>query len=1474
MARRSQALAFLAGAAAVAAAVGVPSAIAGVRPALGVSDREVAPMGPVTSGGRPGETWAYRQYPLSLQLPEFGGQRLLFGAGGSNPSPQLVFLRATDENGWQVAQTPRDENGNPYRGPDPNPRSPRITPKGGGVLVGKDSSRASGARTVVLARNPGGLFRALPAPPAGVLLAAGDPTGQPAEALAGDEGSSTVAVAAADTGSTTTVYIAPTGRAITTGILANDGSAGTGAWRREPVTLAPGETSLVIAGLAAESADSVYASAASAGDPVRLFARTGGGSPSWDEVNLPSTPWTDPTAASAAGLSNLGLLAGKAQSITATADGAWLDLTAQKNGKRVDATIFVRPSAAPPQRVTSWCDLEICDHPLGATFSTTDGYRSYAWAGSGFGTRVISNPLAPSAQQESNQGTYLVLSGDEFERRAGGGGNFVGAASFSSSERGWIGGQVEIGAADPPRRLARWPVAARAPFLAVAGEPGAQQGSLDAGALAVGADGAVARYVPGKGWRREYLLSSSGSVVSQTLRGVAWPQSDRAHAVGDNGAMWLWRKDSGLWERDPATPIGFEGNLMGVAFDPSDPQRGYAVGKGGLILSYDKTWTPMAMPAGFGDANFTSIAFAGRQAIAVSDKGVLFNDGGGWRTDSQLIDNMGTLTRPAGLVSVGGLPDGSAAIGGQGVVLIRDGSSGAWRFASQPLMSQTVLAVAPIREEGSVRAVVSVIPQLQWPIPDTPVDEDPSSPTPLYPAYTIPGDGYLLRETAAGWRDEQRTSFDSSSSDRPLKSDPVMALLLQGDGNGWAVGGWSGSSDSVGRGASGKGARSTREKVRTAGIYRYAADGAPSGSSGERDSPIPLSAGPVRFVVGGHPMCAGPCADLDNQDLAPDRTLSLALDRATGLAGRENGPRAFLATGGRINPDAGIDGDGAEERRYARLMQPRAGLPVFSATAEGDVGDNGPLAFRSAFAGFPAPFGSASAPGISTSGIPGAAPSSGARTHYAFDTDGAGGKVRVIFIDNSAGSLAASDPHQNPAEPQRPWLISVLDDAKSKGIPAIVVGSRDLNSGVAPRLNGATDADEIARLLVEHGASAYFHDRPEENRAATIPAGESVTIPQFSTGTLGYRSPYEDSASIGQPDSLFGTAGFLIAEIDAAKRDAATNRAPVAVRLIPVIEDLSLQATDGNLLRRSRPSLFEGLGRRPVAGDRWGRAGSDGVPSPAGSSPYAEFPAVPCQIAGCSTRINPEFTFSSSAPDVLDFVKQDPASSNLRKPLLGADDKVISDSASGLVCPFNAGTAEVTIAAGGRAITESVTVLPGTVARPCGTRPLDPSRIVQKPAPSTAPAAPPPPPGAAPATLPAILPPPPPAPVTKPNPQKAVPALFGGFFAAGLKLQGPPQVSPPPPPAVFVSTPVPPGGATVKVEKREEEAAPEQSSANYVAVHADERGGLEPYMLGVALLAALAGVVLFRGGRRRDPDLALTRTTFEDPRSRTYRRQS
>ncbi len=81
---------------------------------------------------------------------------------------------------------------------------------------------------------------------------------------------------------------------------------------------------------------------------------------------------------------------------------------------------------------------------------------------------------------------------------------------------------------------------------------------------------------------------------------------------------------------------------------------------------------------------------------------------------------------------------------------------------------------------------------------------------------------------------------------------------------------------------------------------------------------------------------------------------------------------------------------------------------------------------------------------------------------------------------------------------------------------------------------------------------------------------------------------------------MFGDAGVLIAEVDASKRDAATNRAPVTVRLLPLVSALTLQAVDGTLLRRSRPSLFQGLGRRPASGDRWGPAVGSRRPAAAG----------------------------------------------------------------------------------------------------------------------------------------------------------------------------------------------------------------------------------------------------------------------------------
>ena len=51
----------------------------------------------------------------------------------------------------------------------------------------------------------------------------------------------------------------------------------------------------------------------------------------------------------------------------------------------------------------------------------------------------------------------------------------------------------------------------------------------------------------------------------------------------------------------------------------------------------------------------------------------------------------------------------------------------------------------------------------------------------------LPPEGVLLRETSAGWSDEQHSGFRPTSADLPLRADPVIALLL--DAGGLRLGG-------------------------------------------------------------------------------------------------------------------------------------------------------------------------------------------------------------------------------------------------------------------------------------------------------------------------------------------------------------------------------------------------------------------------------------------------------------------------------------------------------------------------------------------------------------------------------------------------------------------------------------------------------------------------------------------------------------
>lgn len=1407
------------------------------QPAIGLPAASVVLAG-APANGAPGEVWGYGV--VGPGATDANGQPLDPGEHG------FALVRHSDADGWSLQPSAAPASFRPLEGP----AAARTTPDGGFVVAGL-REEAGAAKATLLVHDPGGA-------PAAPLPDPADPVLLTGERLLRNNGA---ALAAVDEQGATGVFAPAYGAAVDAAILHWDGQA----WTREPIDVpADSASSFQVLALAASSADNAWLLAQEAptlGRGVVLFQRVGNGPAAhWVERLLGASPFAE-SAPAGSGVEALAGGGWPGDPLSVTADRVWVDGSAQVGGARQDFTLAYDPASG--QVTHSWCDIvtsggaALCDRPLAAGLSSA-GYRSFAFAtGGGDGVRVLTNPLVGPGREGSSHGTWLQLDDAGAARRPGIGGNgaTVGARSgaFAAPGDGWLGGTRAVGRIAPasvPSRLSAWPLNVRHPLTAAATQPGAAPGDVNAAVVAVGQAGTIVRYTPGAGWAPEFLLNAVGQRLTPNLRAVAWPVSNRAYAVGDDGEMWLWRGETGLWERDEAAPNDFVGQLMGVGFAPADGDRGFAVGKAGTLLRYGKSWTQDPLPPEVAGSDLTSIAFAGGQALVAAGRHLLVEDGAGWHVDAgaeQLLAARPTAT----LFAVAGLPDGGAVAAGPGVVLERDGPSAPWRAADRPLAGVSPVAAAAVRDGARVRAVLAATTDPTYPAPDVLPPSDPGQPPPLVPADPLPEDGFVLRETAAGWRDEQRAAWEPATRDLPAKPDAVLALVLSPAGDGWAFGGITGEELKAA-------APDAKRRAQTAAAYRYGGgDAPPAAPPGIGRSIIPEPTDVVRFVVGGHSACVDACADLSNQAIAPDRMLTAGLGVAAQLAGQPHGPRAFLSTGTRVEPGGGGLA-GAEGTRLAALAAGVAGAPpVFPAIGGGDAPAGDTSGFRGAFAGSIAPLGSAEPPGtIDTASVPGAPanPNRGARTHYAFDSYGPEGIVRVVVIDNSAGSLAASDADQNPSESQEPWLATVLDDARANGLATIVVGSRSLDSSDTE--NAATDADEVARVLLDGGASAYFYDSPGENRARRIPAGSATTIPAFGTGTLGYPRPQVNAAA------WFGESGVLLAEVDARARDPQTNRAPVGVRLIPVLEDLSIDPTDGVLVRRSRVALFQGLGRLP-------RAGRVSVATEA-APPYVALPPTPCiGAASCATKIPPEFTFSSADVDLGDFVAHDPASANPRAVLLDSSGHPISDPGSGLFCAFNAGRTSVSIAAGGFSYAQQVTIQPGAVQRPCGTRPLSPSRFHAAVA---TPAAPPQAQRPSSPETPSVVPPPPPppaaappAPASPPAPSPPAPPPAPPVYSTlPLAASGaPPPIAIPPPPVSSFARPIPPGGAVVRVfeEKREEEVAPEQQSA-FAAYSPDDRWLLPaPLLLAiVVLVAAGAGTAVgrsrSRGTRRRVPAYA------------------
>jgi hypothetical protein len=1408
---------------------------------------------------------------LGASPQEAAGETWATATGGR------TLARYTDAGGWEVMPEPVAAAGGPVAelrlafGASAG----RTTPRGGVVVAGVEEAEE---RETLIVRDPGGALRETPAP--GSLLESG-------ESLFGFSGGNRLLAATEGPGGATDAFVVP---GSLNAVLAYEG----GGWAREEICLEAGFCLPEVGGevVAIDAGGgAAWVLAAVPGEGLALFRRqSGGGTPVWRQQALGPPGSLGSLYAQEEPLGVVLSPRTEGQPLTVTEKGAWVDVELADGNEAHDATFYY--DDAKGEVAGSWCDLAspagLCSFPLDFELPAGAG-RSFAWPPDGssgqFGTRAITGV---------GQGAILSLEGGAFRRLTFVGGNAgsIEGAALSSPEEGWLGATPPLQLTRNPEqaRLQPWPVPFKRPLTAVASEPGAPVGALGDEALAVGDEGEVARYVPGQGWEPEFLLRGSGKRATPTLRGVAWPEPGRAYAVGDGAAMWVWQKATGLWTPDPAEPPNLvRANFTGIAFDPSRPSHGYAIGKQGVLLGFGRRWTQEPLPPGVpAEANFTSIAFAGREALVTYKYpeepflgaakryggGVIANDGSGWRVDT------GAEAALSGAVPqrVAGLPDGGAAIaslnfgeGGMnvaGAVIERQGPGAEWQVAPGGSPGYPT-ALAAVREAGQVRAIVSVVPprnpnkqgsvelerdreQLE--------DQPPPGQAPLLTdPYPLPGAGFVLHQTAIGWRDEQHQSYPLPAThegqhlyDLPVQPDPVLALLMAPDGSGgWAVGGETGTF--VG---------SRRATIQTAGVMRYGSTAAPPSNAAV--AAIPTEAGTATFALAGDAQCAAPCADFGGAGIGPDRWMRAAVARAAAVPGMRaflySGPGVAAGEGIRLGETLSPAAFEREETAYARRLGAAAGsLPVFAAPTESDLDRAGGLAtFSAAFAAFGAPLGSA-APGP---GIGPVSQASGSQGYYAFDSNGGGGAVRVIVLDYSLPALG---------DAQRCWLAQQLSAAQLADRPAIVVGERDL-AGLAP--NAATDRAQVVQTLVGVGApvgcalpgpaasaSAYFFDFPEQNRAYRLFSG-GRSVPAYGSGTLGYVTPPAPTET-----EFAGASGFLVVSVDAKDREASTNVAPVAVRLVPSIGSLALNATDGLLLRRSQPALFEALARRPVAGSRCTTSAGPDRCDLMSPEPYIPIPSK-CQGAGCATSLFPEYTFSSSEPDIADFVSSDPASLNPRNVLL-VKGKPVLDSHSGLLCAFNAGTTTVTVSTGGLSYSQKVTVLAGSVQRPCGTTPLRDRAALEPgvtpppaPAPSPTPTGaeptpsfpPPPPPPLAPA------PPAPPAAQAPPPPVSPAPTFLPPPAQAAVPIV--PIVPPPPLPAV---QPTPPSGTSqVNATEREEEEEEAYDLVSQMVAHpspgpsavapAATRGpaggggvpGLIPALVLIAAIAA-AGV----GGRRR-----------------------
>lgn len=1385
----------------------------------------------------------------------------LFGASAAEEEGEVwglaqragtaALVHYSTAHGWSFGAALQDAGGEPlshfeldtpeaFRHSQPSPIAATTTRSGAGAMLGNVGTGAS-LRQAVLVRDPGGAFKEAPVPEGAEGLLEG-------EKLFG--ANLPPLVAALDESGHAGAFVVPTGKSgVDAAVLHWNGSA----WAREPIEEpAGGSESLEVLAISAASPENAWllARVSPADGGMALFRRRPGASPSWQPVTV------KPGGQPGEQIQVLGETIeepsqDQAQLLTATSAGVWVD--GRLRVSRASATLFVSPEgeAASGSVSSFWCRVpasssevtetvadECANHNLPEAMPT-DFSRSFAWAGAGSGERIVTG-LKDGQMMRFVSGAVSMVNSLGALPETGAGARF--GAAFTGPQDGWLGKEVmpvhiTTSAHLQSSRLQPWPVPFRYALTALAPQPGAQVGGESSEVLAVGDRGEVARYKPGSGWFPETLPGPGGKRQTPRLRATAWPTPSRAFAVGDSekgaGQMWLWRGETGLWEKDPAMPLNFRGNLLGIAFDPADPSRGYAVGQQGVLLSYGKSWTQEpeeALPAAARGANFTGIAFAGSEAIVVwrklvtpgSDRytgGVIVNSGSGWHEDEGADAVLGTAAVPW---AVAALADGGAAFTAQtpaegAFIFEREAAGAPWQRVTYP-GGFAPGSLAVFREGGSLRAIGTGAE------PATFTAEEESAPPPgfppilvdPYPLVSDPDRG-VLRQTAGGWSDEEHDLNDAREPpggyvfwDTPAVPDPANAILVDPTGSqGWAVGGYVNNQHAL---------------LDTADIYRYPSEA--GGHPGDKRENETTSTGYTAIAAGGGAGCAAPCATRSDTGIGPAVWLKHAIEEASELeVGGRKAIGSFLYTGPGVTtgqlagPPLIAVPWAAEESYYAErtnIESPRVCTAPAPTDREG-TGQGGASVYEDAFSVGHRPnrCGELKEEGAS----------------YAFMD----GEVRVIVIDTSL-------VHAGQRELLAGELSFLDEQLKAAGGRAVVAGNADLPQEYA---EGKPAARELVSVIEADDAAAYIFDKPEQNVSETLtgaPAGKST--PAYGSGTLGYVNVQDEEFG-----GFIGQSGFLVIEVSNTPPAKPGERYASRVKLVPNVEELAIEAQQGTLLRRSQVASFAGLARRPRAGNRAHNQATD-----IETAPYI---AIPSNCQNCAGGIEPEYRFSSSNREYGEFVRRNIHSAEVNAVEHDAHGKPISEEAeggkAGLFCAFNK-TPEnepvtVSLKVGNLSYSLPVTIQGGSVRQPCGTTKL-------KKKPSTTSVAPPPPPGAPetagePPASASPLVPPAPAPVASPVvpphtvvqqfiPQPAPVAFLPAFVPVPLPTPARPT---PPSGTSPVTSPV-----EAAQKEDEEEAAPESVDAAASAYHPSEHETPPVYLLGLVVLAAFAGASL-RGRR-------------------------